>query len=258
MNKTDFKLVCIIDTYSDSKNVFFATGKDDDTNGLAKGIKKMSTTEPYLIISKAGGYKLLSNLEQEKNWDILLIYDKNTNENIAKSGAFVNFLPENSLVMWHENAGHNGFLTKENLNDCLKDGKIKKYLAGMHDTQPYNGYAKLSFLIDAWDDTVNKFKSQDYDKAKEELVKWFRLNEKLNKALEFLHGSLGGKHALTSILTDGAETFELSQNYKIDKVEQALGKWIIDLEGKKDDEYNIALAIVRDALLEQAGVTGEN
>lgn len=83
-------------------------------------------------------------------------------------------------------------------------------------------------------------------------------NKRLELVLEFLHNSLGGKPANTSKLTNGDDAFDLSLKYKSAKVEKTLEEWIKDLQGKKDYEYNIALAIVRDALLEQAGVTGEN
>jgi len=83
-------------------------------------------------------------------------------------------------------------------------------------------------------------------------------NKRLELVLEFLHNSLGGKPASTSIITNGDEVFDLSLKYKKDKVEKTLEKWIEDLKGKKGGEYNEALSIVRDALLEQAGVTGEN
>ena len=202
----------------------------------------MSPIAPYLLISKAG-YKLVNKLGQEKNWDILLIYDKNTKDNYAKCGAFLDFLPKNTLIIWHENAGNNGFLTRDILHNWLKDGKIKKYLTGMHDIQTYNGYAKLSFLIDAWDDTDKKFKPQDYDKAKEELVKWFHLNEKLNAALEFLHDCLGDNIGDTKILTDAGFVLNAKVN----------GKSIQELINEFTKGFKIpALKELRDALLEIA------
>ncbi|GAB1472694.1 hypothetical protein MASR2M69_01350 [Bacteroidota bacterium] len=69
---------------------------------------------------------------------------------------------------------------------------------------------------------------------------------------------LGGTPADISILKNGDEKFNLLQIYKKEKIEKKLEDWIKDLKGKNGDEYNNALAIVRDALLEQAGVTGEN
>jgi len=252
MEKKDFKIVCVIDSYTSNKNIFYATSRRANLNIFTSAIGRLSETSPLLFINQTG----FSNECNDNTWDILLIFDRNNQDaNIAKNGTFISFLPDKTLIMWHGNAER--FLPKKTLDSWVSNQKIRKYKQGMHDTRPENGYELLSWLIDAMDDTSKppKFKSSEYDAAKEKLFKWFGLNEKLNKALEFLHSSLGEKPADTKFLTEGDETFDLTNDIYKDK---SLQEWIDMLKGKTRDKYDATLADVRDALLWHSGVTREN
>jgi hypothetical protein len=248
MEKTDFKIVCIIDTYTSNKNIFWATNRNVSHNNFTKKIEELSATVPYLLITK-DNYILTNAIDEKKAWDILLIYDGDVNNNIGKGGSFLNILHENSLIMWHVHAER--FIGKDTLEQWIKNKKIIKYKIGIHDKEEEHGYSKLKYLIDAWDDTTTpgKFKLLDYEKVKEKLIKWFGLNEKLNAVLEFLHQSLEGTPASESVLTKDS-LFDLSLIYNGKTIQQ----WVDELKDKTGDEYTKSLRTLRDVLLKEAEI----
>lgn len=244
MSKENFKIACIFS----KDRMENAIGGDNYNLPFCK--EYIRKTQKYLFISQSGAFFD----EPNEEWDIVLIWDGYDGEEKVGNVDFTDvavFNKDTTLLMYHD---------KPDKLLTLDSAKVRKPKEGHHENDENLGYTLLNYLIKEWDATATspKFKQPGYDQAKEKLIKWFGLNEKLNKALGFLHGSIGGKPASTSILTNGDEVFDLSLKYKKDKVEKEIEKWIKDLQWKKDDEYNIALAIVRDALLEQAGVTGEN
>lgn len=212
-----------------------------------KGIKfGLNVDNKFLLISKDKEPEIKSTITNNDVWDILLV-----SQDITFPQNFT--FSKEMLVMYHGNNNENKQYVENNIKE-----NVRKIKPGHHEPREEEGYFYLKGIADAWDAKNVKFKLPDYDLSKEKLIKWFGLNEKLNAALELLHGSLGGTAAKTNILTNGYEKFNLSQIYKKEKIEKKLEDWIKDLKGKNGEEYNNALAIVRDALLEQAGVTGEN
>lgn len=258
MDTTNCKIICIVENDSNSPGEGLRQAFHEETN---KFIQKYFYTNSSLFSSEFGNntpnkFLLIKHdsvkpmggpPENGEAWDILLVCDNVPLGDIKK----IPFTGE-TLVLYHQKPTD----AKKTFEDLQKEKKIRKCKQGAHIHYPMEGYTLLKDLTAEWNGT--EFETQKYNQAKEKLIKWFGLNEKLNKALEFLHSSLGGKPASTGILTNGDEKFELSLKYKNDVVEKTLQEWINELNSKKGAEYNKALANVRDALLEQAGVTGEN
>ena len=227
--KEDLKIVSIF-----NKNRLRNAIGSDNYN-LPFCTTKILTTTKYLFISESQ----VSNSEIA-NWDIVLNTDDNVNFDDTKV-----FNRENSLVMFHQ-------FPTDSANKL--SGKALKFIRGYHDNDEGHGYTLLKFLILAWDDQKDKFKQPKYNQAIEKLIKWFRLNVKLNKALYFLHMSLGDTPADQSILKNGEEKFDFLKDFN----GKTLNTWIESLNGKTGDEYKKTLADVRDALLKEAGAIREN
>lgn len=258
MDTNNYKIICIVKNDSNRASEGLRHAFHEETNEFIKknfyiDSRNFSsefgnnTANKFLLIKQDSVKPMNGSQINSEAWDILLVCDNVDLKDIKE----IPFTGE-TLVMYHNDPTD----AKKTFEDLQKEQKIRKCKQGAHVHDPDQGYTLLLELTKAWKD--NNFVHQEYNQAKEKLIKWFGLNEKLNAALELLHGSLGGTAAETNILTNGYEKFNLSQIYKKEKIEKKLEDWIKDLEGKKEDEYNITLAIVRDALLEQAGVTGEN
>ncbi len=284
MNTNDFKIICIVQNNEKTNSKGLAhVFKHDSIEGLGNiclFIKdflyhfdengNFHTNFGYpandnnkTVFHFLPGNEKCKNNEMEQfaipeKWDIVLMCDSLDINNNNNKIFFEKLCTSKTLVLFHKkNEDSNYMRNCETIfNELLKSKKLKKYKCGRHESDDNNGYELLSGIFKAWNGA--NFDIQSYNQAKEKLIKWFGLNEKLKKALEFLHSSLGGTPASTSILTNGDEKFDLSFKYKKDKVEKTLEEWINDLKGNKGDDYYKALAIVRDALLEHAGVTGEN
>lgn len=266
MDTTKIKIICIVKNDSSDNSSGLIHAFDGDTNDFIKKYFYESKTDFSTLFGNQTNYKYLlinKNSVIPKNeppsnqdvWDILLVCDnidddaKNSNE--IKEIKKIPFTPK-TLVMYHQQPQE----VNKYFNDLQNNNIIRKCKEGHHEPNPEEGYQLLLELTKAWNGT--EFESQAYAEAKRKLIKWFSLNEKLNKALEFLHKSLGGTPADISILKNVDEQLNLQVMLKNDNKEKTLQEWIDVLKVKKGIEYNQTLAIVRNALLEQAGVTGEN
>ena len=255
MDTTNCKIICIVKNDSSSPSEGLRQAFHEKTNNFVRKYfytdsNTFSTcfgnnTDKKFLLIKQGSAKSQNGLpENVEAWDILLVCDNVPLDDIKK----IPFTGE-TLVMYHQVPTD----AKQTFEDLQKEKKIKKCKQGSHVHDPDEGYTLLLELTQAWNGT--NFDNQRYNQAKEKLIKWFDLNEKLNKALEFLHSSLGENPADTKILTEGDEPFDLSNYYYKD---ESLQNWIDKLNDKTGYAYNAALANVRDALLWHAGVTGEN
>jgi len=242
MGTQKFKIVCIVNKES------LSTAFNDESITLDL-FNNLYNLIPFLLITK-GGITSKVALTDESTWDILLIHDKNEEQNKAKDLKFLNYFTKDTLVMSHEHA--NGFLQKAKLQEMVNNGEIKKYKIGMHIGGDHNGYALLKYLVKARDN--KNFLSKQYDEAIEKLIKWFNLNEKLNAALDFLHQSLGGTHGDINILTKGDEKFDLDRETYEEFGNKYLRELIQELNSKTGGNYYEALRNVRDVLLMEEGI----
>lgn len=247
MGTTNFKIICIVKNDSSTPSEGLRSAFQEQRNSfISTYFYKNSSTicEFKFMLFKQESVKTQEQPPVNgEEWDILLVCDNVPLDDIKK----IPFTGE-TLVMYHQFPAD----AKKTFEDLQKEEKIKKCKQGMHVYDPDEGYTLLLELTQAYG---TNFDIQAYTQAKEKLIKWFDLNEKLNKALEFLHSLLGENPADTKILTKGDEPFYLSNDNNKD---ESLQKWIDILNGKTGYAYNAALANVRDALLWHAGVTGEN
>lgn len=199
----------------------------------------------YLIMSKSE-ISLVENIKSSDNWEIVFVADNKVDFNDR------NVFNNNALVMYHSFPPD----TDKRINDLENFYQIViKKRKGCHENYRDGGYIILNDLINAYNNENNQFDPIEFDKAKNELIKWFYPEEmlkKLNKALEFLHSSLGGEVADIKSLQEIG--FNLNAFFEHEKEQKTLEEWINNCIGKKDNAYLQALAIVRDALLKQAGV----
>lgn len=255
METTNCKIICIVKNdslcsgeglrlaFHEETNKFIQKYFYTDSNKFSIDFGN-NTKNKFLHIKQDSVTSQSDPPKNGEEWDILLVCDNVPLDDIKK----IPFTGE-TLVMYHQVPTD----AKKTFEDLQKEKKIKKCKQGSHVHDLDEGYTLLLELTQAWNGT--NFDNQRYTQAKEKLIKWFDLNEKLNKALEFLHSLLGENPADTKILTEGDEPFGLSNyNYK----DESLQKWIDKLNDKTGYAYNAALANVRDALLWHAGVTGEN
>lgn len=150
-------------------------------------------------------------------------------------------ITDNSKVyILHHSKPEEVFLT--NIETQLKDkGCVVKRTKKQHNHDEY-------WLIQKIDDygvkTDNRF---ELEKVFDKLKGMLSGNVKLNAALEFLHECLI-KEIDSSILTSKNQ-FNLEDNVSVNGKNKKLKEWIDALDNKKEEEYNIALKDVRDALL---------
>lgn len=257
--KEDFKIICfVLNELGQTRGLYHALDEISGKVGsfLSKYVyeKENSGIIPrfgqgegisnkFLLITKEGKPQLKKIITNEDEWDILLVSQDVSISNFPKD-----FFNNNMLIMPHYG--------QPNLNDITGlTNVVKKVKPAHHDPSQDEGYFHLKRITDAWDETRDKFDSAKYTHAKVKLINWFALNEKLNKALEFLHCSLGERPPKISILTEGGEKFELAKDIHQKK---SLQEWVDNLRGKTGNEYKIALADLRDALLSHSGITREN
>lgn len=265
-----FKVVCIVhnEQQDNEMGLVHAFGIDKYRHRINAFIKKYLFDYPegnfstkfgydkenkpsFLLIKKDHPVTPVFDIEAN-DWDIIFVCDKF--ESDLKDYIPLIFSPD-TLVMYHNRRPANA----ENYLKSLLDGnKIKKFKQGRHEDTPNGGYQRLYELTNAWNiknanDEEYKFNSTEYDKAKKHIVEWFGVNDKLNAALEFLHQSLEVTLADTSILTRN-NLFDLGKTVN----GKTLQRWIDELKNKTSEEYKKALRDVRDVLLKEAGVTGEN
>lgn len=254
MDTNKFKIICIVknDCYDNNRGLIRAF--NEQTNKFIETYFYKEQTEFSELFGNQTIYKYLLlnqnsvvhlNVPPNKNdvWDILLVCDnvdaEATKIDEIKEINKIPFTPE-TLVMYHQEPTA--------VNDYFKtlqeEKKILKCMEGHHESNTKDGYLLLLDLTKAWNDT--DFNPQEYNQAKEKLIHWFGLNEKLNAALEFLHQSLDNKFAVTDILTRNGL-------FKLDTKIPTKDKTLKDLiEYKENKTHNEALKDVRDALLEIA------
>jgi hypothetical protein len=251
METHKFKIACIVDNYSNGKKLA-TTFENDNIKVMplnTKYFNNISNDIPFLLITKEEKPLHQASLTAKDNWDILLILDKNEEENQAKCLNFLESFTTDTLVMWHINA--EDFLPEKTLQEIMGKGNIKKYKKGMHSSGDNNGYALLQNLVMAWDNKTEKFIPVQYDDAKKKIIEWFGVNDKLNAALQFLHECLGDTPAKLDVLTKEEFTEEDLGNKN---PEGSIHNLYKNMEGKKNGEYIKELRVLRDAVLKKAGV----
>lgn len=254
------KIICIVKNDSDSNDTGLIQAFNRNQNAFIKkylyqynGLTDFSdmfgnnTDYKYLNINQNLVTPKKTPPSNEEAWDILLVCDNVDIDEIKK----IPFTPE-TLVMYHQEP----IIVNQFFIQLQTEKKIRKCKEGHHEPDEKDGYYHLLDLTNAWNGY--NFDSQKYTLAKEKLIHWFDLNEKLNKALEFLHKSFRIRPAMSDILTEGQEIYNLQKEFKKGNEEKKLSKWIEELDKKEGVNYINALAIVRDALLEQLGETGDN
>lgn len=259
MGTKKYKIVCFVNNeVHDGIGLYNAFGNTLNYNPFVSKYLYVNSTKilgnngnNYLLISEKNGAELKGEISLNDIWDIILIRDDLFNA--VSDYPLCLFAPE-TLVMYHNTP----FNSYAQLQEKQTSKEIRKCKEGHHIYGDVHGYTILSKLLenDIWNTDCEKIiNSQKYNEAINFIIKWFDLNEKLNKALEFLHNSLGGKPADINILKKGDETFDLTNDIYKDK---SLQGWIDVLKGKTSNKYDATLADVRDALLWHSGVIGEN
>ncbi|KKQ32928.1 MAG: hypothetical protein US49_C0004G0032 [candidate division TM6 bacterium GW2011_GWF2_37_49] len=253
MATPNFKIVCIVQNIHDKSEQGLSCAFNKNVNTFIKKYlyeitdKKLHSKFGHQIQNKfllfnSTKFIAKTNITNGCDWDVLFVC-----ESIVLNDNYNFIFDENTLVMYHSTPHISNSLTINTIaNKVIKKGK-----KGKHEPGNKNGYELLFDLTEAYEE--NQIDEEKYNKAKEKIIRWFDLNEKLNAVLEFLHESLGGSTIKKSILTKCGDKFNLNKDTYKDK---SLSKWIDLLT--PDEKYIDALADVRDALLSQPGVTGEN
>jgi len=206
---------------TNSQKVVCIFNKDRLSNALGNKLYESSFRKTYMLNNKKV-FLSESNIsfdEPFNGWEILLHADN-----------YVDFTDkdifnENTLVMHHT--------TPANSVDGLSKTNVIKYKQGKHENKVEDGYTLLKYLISAWNEKENKFKPKEYEEAKQKLIDWFGLKEKLNAALEFLHKCLAG------------DMQDLPNNFS--SCEKHFNTW-------KTNQSIDGLSDLRDVMLKEVGV----
>lgn len=194
----NYKVVCIVQNqFRENKTGLKHTF--EDINGIlnfqnaylfsADEYKLGHNNDNFLIISK-DSVKLNSDVTNTDKWDIILVGD---NLDIMSYPSCL--FGDNILFMYHTHPA--------NTKDLLTKKKRVKYLRkGMHEQDDFDGYHRIGKLFQVWNEKSNSFEEKGYKEALKSIIDWFRVNDKLEDALNFLHECLGGEKPDLELYTE--------------------------------------------------------